>query len=100
MGHAPIPWYDSGNMSDGLSIYAKKDIGTHFQELCLATLAGTTKEDAANAAFIVRAVNNHAKLLAALITIEHGLTDKSGDFLAVTDILADQARAVIEEARK
>ncbi len=40
------------------------------------------------------------KLLAALITIEHGLTDKSGDFLAVTDILAAQARAAIEEAKK
>ena len=39
-------------------------------------------------------------MLGALIAIEHGLTDKSGDFLAVTDILAAQARAAIEEAKK
>ena len=39
------------------------------------------------------------KLLAALIGIAHGLEDKSGDFLAVADILAAQARTAIEEAK-
>jgi hypothetical protein len=74
--HTPLPWklgptQDTVDDSNGIELAQLQD---HFLLLNNETgdYDATPLPYAANAAFIVRAVNNHAALLAALKAFRHG----------------------------
>ncbi len=87
MEHTPIPW-----TSDGTDIYAGG--------LIVAQASFRLDQWEANAAFIVRAVNNHAKLLEAL---EQAVLFIEGVFPEPSPLLKQDLafyQAAIEEAKK
>ena len=101
MEHTPIPWEIHAWADDHNSVrICQPDHST--ERGCLpvaeAEILGRDREEAeANAAFIVRAVNNHTQLLAALeglmpLRVSHQRDGWAADF--------DRAGAVIEEAKK
>ncbi|KKL99779.1 hypothetical protein LCGC14_1811000 [marine sediment metagenome] len=79
MEHTPIPWKLDSKPTDYPQTVTSND----------GTVVALTGDDRANATFIVRAVNNHAKLLAAL-----------ENMLVNPNYYGKKARAAIEEARK
>ncbi len=109
MEHTPIPW-EIHAWADGHNSVRICQPDHSTERGCLpvaeAEILGRDREEAeANAAFIVRAVNNHAKLLKALEALlkNHcGLVD-SGDcgfWNVEEEAEVILARAVIEEAKK
>ncbi|KKL80657.1 hypothetical protein LCGC14_2002520 [marine sediment metagenome] len=103
----PIPWEVEGTLIWAPD--AKANIA-QVSELRTDDYVGFTPpsisspdfhEIAANAAFIVRAVNNHAKLLAALEAVADSFGRKLDATLTADEVEAlTQVAAVIEEAKK
>ena len=92
MEHTPIPWTTVGQAGQIMDVVV---VGPKSQGVCEMT--GHVGQDRdADAAFIVRAVNNHAKLLKALEECYRVLAGGSYHAAPATA----QARAAIEEARK
>ena len=93
MEHTPIPWKVVKRVtSDCLGIDSTN--GT-----VVATTGYSAKMEA-NAALIVRAVNNHAKLLTVLEGLIAQEETRLGAWRITDTQHLDHARAVIEEARK
>ena len=105
MKHTPIPWKLGSKPTDYSQVVESSD----------GTVLAITGNDGANAAFIVRAVNNHAKLLEALeeghvallsaiLFIEGAFPEPRGtllqDELTSYRMREVKARAAIEEAKK
>ncbi len=101
MEHTPIPWTiqeaskgpdrDYGIMANGGVIAEVFEHGGSEYEICV--------DAEANAAFIVRAVNNHAKLLKALEAVVAAVAPTTLGTNELSMIFR-QARATIEEATK
>jgi hypothetical protein len=90
--HTPTPWklYHEGGI---LSVYHETldDVihWTGFDSAVCKDSRGTTvktKNDAANAAFIVEAVNNHEKLLARVSRLEAALSELLEQIDCLNDI--------------
>jgi hypothetical protein len=66
--HTATPWIAYESKQDKGTIYIQKQINADrvFPSWAIACIPNYQNNDAANAAFIVRAVNSHAQLVAAL----------------------------------
>lgn len=102
MEHTPIPWTDPRHYTkpDGV-VYGIQSYGGSQPLRSIFLITEPDDTDEANAAFIVKAVNNHQKLLDALT----GLLDQADEtypHFEDTRGMAnrDQARAAIKEASK
>ena len=98
MTHTPIPWKLDAKPTDYPQAVASSD----------GTVVAITGNDRANAAFIVRAVNSHADLLAALESIVGIIADavdqriRSGRLPPIAGLLSsieDTAAAAIQTAK-
>lgn len=104
MEHTPIPWHIKAQDHGGPQIWAER-VQVAF------AFAGDNQPSKANADFIVRAVNNHAKLLAALEGMRDAFGENEGripadvgsrsidEVEAINKVALRQARAAIEEAK-
>ncbi len=109
MEHTPIPWTVAGKAGEIMDVVV---VGPKSQGVCEMT--GHVGQDRdADAAFIVRAGNNHTKLLSALeegqrvVAIFNGLLSENmhyEELVGILDSLLDSfgaiADATIEEAKK
>ena len=121
MEHTPIPW-EIAQLGDGGDGFIGHQIWNRAGgEVCIIRIAVNQHHDAqyadfvarceANAAFIVRAVNNHAKLLSALEHLDAHIPDREGLQPVDAEVRAflnhkslwrakELAREAIKEARK
>jgi hypothetical protein len=90
--HTPVPWtFDSRDLrNDGMTIHAPDGVIAKIPLLG----AYPSKEELANGAFIVRACNAHAEMLAALRELEN-----ANDLAMVRDFKRT-IRAAIAKAEK
>jgi hypothetical protein len=102
--HTPLPW-DFDEYEDGTSIFCANPDSKNHGEWVARVVTELTEHGEVNAAFIVRACNSHAELLAALEGLLTLNIIKTIDNLrdSVSKSAAqkvDQARAVIAKARQ
>jgi hypothetical protein len=101
--HTPLPW-DFDEYEDGTSIFCANPDSKNHGEWVAHVVTELTEHGEVNAAFIVRACNSHAELLAALEAILIEAQDlrflltngkRDGDLPAMA-----KARAVIAKAKQ
>jgi hypothetical protein len=99
--HTPTPWYREDIVSEGGPTLRKIEIGTvHHTVAVLSFLRDHDAEEVkANAEFIVRAVNAHDELVAALKLAERLLSANVPEYLRPTwNANADRHRELIRAA--
>lgn len=68
--HTPLPWRYAGENANGIHIANDLDVANSLH-LTVAIVPSLSQEGRANAALIVRAINNHHALVEALRAIVH-----------------------------
>lgn len=90
--HTPTPWETSVNG------YMQFDVCEANGGNMIADLS-ECENQIANAAFIVRACNSHAELVAALVTARHALHAKGGPTAVERDMAIYDIDAALEHTR-
>lgn len=97
--HSPLPWHCHGDNVDSGDVH---EDGVRVAKCHSSTFAPPMREAMANAALIVRAVNNYAKLITALKLWDQGFVEGEQfdqfQFLKWVNDNRRAARAAIAEA--
>lgn len=88
VAHTPTPWQVATHDTN------RRIVDKDWHSVCIATPKPSKPESWANAAFIVRAVNSHAALVAALQSIAD-----SGHLESCNDTIRDRALAALALAK-
>lgn len=92
--HTPTPWIVSKRNAGAIPLHFQPpEVLGRNGDMCVATQLGNGKEAEANAEFIVRAVNSHDALVAALETLLQKCRVRNGQ------LELDQARAALALAK-
>lgn len=92
--HTPTPW----KLYKGANSTLAPSIGTDFDEI--APMFGSSREDYANAAFIVRAVNAHEELVKISRDLMFSVQRLANGETLYSQLLKDAAKAIAKAEGK